>query len=129
MATGSYSPYPATVFNGPVAGFENFSSATSTSPQLDLTGIQDVVLSVTAPANAITAGGSVTVQLDMQDAAGNWIPAVVTTAALTSAGGTEVTYGGTHTSSKVLTGTGRITVNLSGSGATATGLEISLVGR
>jgi hypothetical protein len=130
VSTGSYSPLPLTLLDGPVNGFQSFTSASTSSSPIDLTQVQDVVLSVTAAEGAISSTGGVTVQLDVQDAAGNWIPAVVTTAALTTTGGTVVAYGGTHTSSKVLTGTGQVTVNLSGSGTpSASGLQISLIGR
>jgi hypothetical protein len=61
------------------------------------------------------------VQLDGIDPAGNPIPAMVKTAAIT-APGTYTAFGGLQSAGLVLPATGRITVTLGGTGAAATGI-------
>jgi len=96
---------------------------------IDLHDVCDLVLSVVTGASAGT-NPSLTVQVDMQDASGNWLPAVITTAAITTAK-TTVVYGGLHMPGTpvVLTGRGRVTWTVLGTAGPAWPVSISLAGR
>jgi hypothetical protein len=117
------------LYSSTATGQTGFTATSTQTPLIDLTAISDVALSVNIPENALTGTDpTITVQLDCQDAAGNWVPAVVTTGPLSAAGQTQV-CGGLLTSKTVLSESGRITVTLGGATPAATGIGISLIGR
>lgn len=129
---GNYQPIANTLWRNDAAGTGTTITATGNSgtTPIDLRGTCDVALSVTVG----TPGGSsptLLVQLDCQDACGNWITQVVKTTSITAAG-TVVVYGGLHagTGYTVLTGLGRVAWTVGGTGnPTFPGTQISLIGR
>jgi hypothetical protein len=133
---GNYQPISKILYNSVAAGLGTTLSVNGDStnggalPVLDLRDVCDVVLSVTTgtPTGTIP---SLTVQLDVQDACGNWITAVIVTAAITTAK-TTVVYGGLHiggANAVVLTGRGRISWAVTGTTPSFPGAQISLIGR
>lgn len=129
MSNPVYAPNATTLFNSAVNGFEDFAAGTVSSGLVDLSASTDVLLAVTVPAGALSGTGpSLTVQLDGIDPAGNLIPAMVKTPAITAAG-TNAVCGGLHSSALVLPARGQVTVTLGGAGAAAVGVQITLTGR
>ena len=129
MSNPVYAPNAVTLFNSAVNGFADFGAGSVSSGLVDLSASTDVLLAVTVPPGALSGTNpAITVQLDGIDPAGNTIPALVKAAAITAAG-TYTVSGGLHSSALVLTATGRVTVTLSGAGASAVGIEITLTGR
>lgn len=129
MSSAVYAPNATCLFNSTVNGFEDFAVASTPSNPIDLTATTDVLLAVTVPPGALTGTNpSITVQVDGIDPAGNALPALVKTAAIT-APGTYTVFGGLHSSGLVLPAAGKVTVTLGGTGASAAGIQITLVGR
>ncbi|MBS2539475.1 hypothetical protein KGQ20_42700 [Catenulispora sp. NF23] len=129
MSNPVYAPNATTLFNSAVNGFEGFAAGSVASGRVDLSASTDVLLAVTVPAGALSGTNpAITVQLDGIDPAGNTIPAMVKTAAITAAG-TYTVSGGLHSSGLVLPATGQLTVTMTGAGAAAVGIEISVTGR
>lgn len=129
---GNYQPIPKALWDNASAGVGTTitGNGTSGATLISLHDVTDLVLSVTVGA----PGGSsptLLVQVDMQDAAGNWITQVVKTASITGAG-TVVAYGGLHSSSPgiVLTRLARVAWTIGGSGGPSfPGVAICLAGR
>lgn len=129
MSSPVYAPNATTLFNSAVNGFEDFAAGSATSGLVDLSANTDVLLAVTVPAGALSGTNpSLTVQLDGLDPAGNPIPAMVKTAAITAAG-TYTASGGLHGSGLVLPAKGQLTATLSGAGSAAVGVQITVTGR
>jgi hypothetical protein len=129
MTRGVYAPNAVTLFNSAVNGFEDFTGASTTSNPVDLSASTDVLLTVTVPPGALTGTApTLTVQLDGVDPAGNTIPAMVKTAAI-SAPGTYAVSGGLHSTGLLLPATGKVTAVLGGTTPAATGIQITLTGR
>ena len=127
---GNQQPIAKTLWTNTAAGTGTTINANgnSGSTLINLKDVTDLVLSVTVGA---PSGSTPTllVQVDMQDACGNWITQVIKTASITGAG-TVVAYGGLHTSNVVLTGAARIAWTIGGTGGPAfPGVAISLIGR
>jgi hypothetical protein len=135
---GNYQPISKVLYSSVAAGQGTTLSANGDStnggtlPALDLRDVCDVVLSITVGTPTGTAP-TLGVQLDMQDACGNWIPAVLKTAANITASGTTVLYGGLHiggANAVVLTGRARIAWTVGGTASpTFPAAQISLIGR
>jgi len=129
MSNPVYAPNAGCLFNSVVNGFTDFTAGPLASGPVDLSASTDVLLAVTVPAGALSGTNpSLAVQLDGVDPAGNPIPAMVKTPAITSAGVYTVS-GGLHSSGLVLPATGRLTVTLGGAGAAAVGIQITVTGR
>ena len=129
MTRAVYAPNAETLFNSAVNGFEDFTAASTTSNPVDLNSTTDVLLTVTVPPGALTGTAPIlTVQLDGVDPAGNTIPALVKTAAIT-APGTYAVSGGLHSTGLVLPAIGKVTAVLGGAGAAAVGVQITATGR
>ena len=129
MSNPVYAPNATTLFNSAVNGFEDFAAGSVTSGPIDLSGSTDVLLAVTVSAGALSGTSpSLTVQLDGIDPAGNPITAMVKTAAITVAG-TYTASGGLHSTGLVLPAKGQLTATLSGTGAAAAGIQITVTGR
>ena len=129
MSNPVYAPNAVTLFNSAVNGFADFAAGTVSSGPVDLSASTDVLLAVTVPAGVLSGTNpSLVVQLDGVDPAGNLIPAMVKTAAI-SAAGTYSVSGGLHSSALVLPAMGRVTVTLGGAGAAAVDVQITLTGR
>lgn len=100
---------------------------------IDSRDVTDLVLTV----NVTSVSGTnptLMVQVDMEDANGNWISGVVKLAANITAAGTYVVYGGLHggaaSSYVVLTGRVRVAWTIGGTASpTFTGTTIALTGR
>ena len=114
----------------------NGDSTTGAGPDtfIDIRDVTDLALIVNI-ANAPTGTSpTLMVQVDMQDAAGNWVSQVLKLAANITASGTYVVYGGLHGGSAsayvVLTGKARVKWTIGGTGSpTFSGASISLYGR
>lgn len=101
-------------------------------PYIDIEDVTDLALIVVVGAPSGTTP-TLMVQVDMQDASGNWIPAVIKLAANLTAAGTVVVYGGLHGGSAaayaVLTGRARVSWTIGGTGGPSFPAQISLYGR
>lgn len=104
-------------------------SADSGAKLISLRTVCDLILTVTVGAPGGT-NPTLVVQVDMQDACGNWITQVIKTSTINAAG-TVVAYGGLHTSpGVVLTGLARVAWTIGGTGnPTFPSVGISLMGR
>lgn len=131
-----FQPISKLLWNSPSSGLGTTLAGAGDStnggvlPPIDTRDVCDLVLSVTTGAPGGTSP-SLTVQVDMQDACGNWITAVITTPAITTAK-TTVVYGGLHiggANAVVLTGRTRISWTVTGAGASFPNAQISLIGR
>jgi hypothetical protein len=129
MTRAVYAPNAVTLFNSAVNGFQDFTATSTTSNPVDLSETTDVLLTVTVATGALTGTApTITVQLDGVDPAGNPIPAMVKTAVI-NAPGTYTVSGGLRSTGLVLPATGKVTAVLSGAGAAAAGVQITLTGR
>ncbi|WP_194923193.1 hypothetical protein [Catenulispora pinisilvae] len=129
MSNPVYAPNAVTLFNSAVNGFEDFVAGVVSSGPVDLSASTDVLLAVTVPPGALSGTNpSLMVQLDGVDPAGNPIAAMVKTAVVTAAG-TYTVSGGLHSTGLVLSATGQVTVTMTGAGATAAGIQITVTGR
>jgi hypothetical protein len=124
-----YAPNAVTLFNSAVNGFADFAAGSVSSGLVDLSASTDVLLAVTVPPGALAGTNpSLTVQLDGVDPAGNPIVAMVKTAAIAAAG-TYTVSGGLHSSGLMLPASGRVTVTMTGAGASVAGIQITVTGR
>lgn len=110
------------------ASGDSVSSAPNGQP-IDLREVCDLVLSVNVTGAPGGTAPTLVVQVDMQDSNNNWIPAVIKTASL-NASGLVAVYGGLHNASQVvLTGRGRVSWTIGGTGGPSFPVQISLIGR
>ena len=124
-----YQPIAKTLYSNKASGDGTTLTVTGSSANtINLREVTDVVLSVVITGSPAGTLPTLVVQLDCQDANGNWLPQVVKTGSLNAAG-TTVVYGGLHTSSVVLTDAGRITWTIGGTGSPSFAAQISLEGR
>jgi hypothetical protein len=124
-----YQPIAKTLYSNAASGDGTTLTVTGSSAKtINLREVADVVLSVVITGSPAGSTPTLVVQLDCQDANGNWLPQVVKTASLNAAG-TTVVYGGTNTSNVVLTDTGRITWTIGGTSSPSFSAAISLIGR
>jgi hypothetical protein len=103
-------------------------------PALDGHDVTDLALIVVVTGTPTGTSPTLMVQVDMQDANGNWIPGVVKLAANITAAGTYVVYGGLNggpgSAYVVLTGKLRVSWTIGGTASpTFTGVQIALQGR
>lgn len=93
---GFHNPVPRTLFDlsATSTGTTITASGNSGPAAIDLLDVTDVTLLLTVGTPTGTSP-SLTVQLDVLDPDGNWIPAVTKTAALTTAG-TAAAFAGLH---------------------------------
>lgn len=127
----NHQPVAKILWTNSAAGVGTTLTATGDSGAklISLRDVTDLVLSVTIGAPTGT-GPTLLVQVDMQDACGNWITQVLKTSSLNAAG-TVVVYGGLHSSpGVVLTGLARVAWTVGGTATpTFPGVGISLMGR
>lgn len=135
----NYDKTAKTLFNSVAAGVSSAISGSGDSisnvvngQSIGLNEVTDLALTVTVGAPTGT-NPTLMVQVDMLDAAGNWILGVVKLAANITAAGTYVAYGGLHiggAAAVVLTGRCRVSWTIGGTaGPSFPGVSICLAGR
>jgi hypothetical protein len=136
---GNYQPRSKLLWNLAGSGEGNTltgpgDSTTGAGPNsfIDIGDVTDLALVVVVGAPSGTTP-TLMVQVDMQDAYGNWIPGVVKLPANVTAAGTTVVYGGLHggsaTAYAVLTGKARVSWVVGGTAGPSFPAQISLYGR
>ena len=107
-------------------------AGTTNGPAISLSEVTDVWLGVYAAGTSTGTSPTLDVQLDLQDADGNWLLQVAKITQLTSAPNYSSISAGLHiasTGSMVLPATGRVTWTLGGTTPVFPGVSISLYGR
>ena len=107
-------------------------AATTNGPAINLSEVTDVWLGVYAAGTSTGTSPTLDVQLDVQDADGNWIAQAAKITQITSAPNYASVSAGLHVAgsgSLVLPAAGRVTWTLGGTTPVFPGVSISLYGR
>lgn len=132
-----YNPTERVLWNLSASGQSTTLTATGNSSTIHIAGATDLALMVTVAGTPTGTTPTLDVQIDIQDADGNWYPAIAKITQLTTTAGTGRAYAGLHMPNVASTSTAvvlphycRITWTIGGTaGPTYPQTSISLVGR
>ena len=127
-----YTPSARVLFNLSTSGLTNRLSASANSGAISLMDVTDVWLAAYVAGTSTGTSPTLDVQLDVQDADGNWFPQVTKITQLTSAPGYSSTSAGLHIAgagSMVLPHWCRVAWTLGGTNPVFPQASICLVGR